>query len=161
MTVRVLPGDGAGVEADHQHPDGDGHCCCGADLPPRSVLQRVNHGQVAANSDAAQEGLAGVEVIEEKVYGQHTNIVSVDPNASPKEVQPQAEATSEGQVTQSQAEQIHPELVLLPDVLPGNVEEEGVGRDGGDDDSHVEKQKGPPSGCDVNQITFGVIGGHG
>ena len=139
LQVRVLPRDGGGIETDHQHPNGDAHRCCSANFPQGRVLQRVDHRQVAVDGDAAEESVAGVEVGEEGVDGEHTHVTPVGPDSLPQEVQPQRQTHREGQVAQGQVEQIHPELILLSNVLPWHVEGEGVGGDGGDDDGRVDK----------------------
>lgn len=83
------------------------------------------------------------------------------PHAAPQKVQPHGEAHWEAQVAQRQVEQVHAELVLLPDVLPGHVEREGVGWDGEGDDHYVEEHKHPLSGRAVVHIALQKAGVQG
>lgn len=82
----------------------------------------MHHRQVAVQRDAAQQNITGVEVSIEEVDGHQTGVAPVDPDPTPEEVQPQRQAHSEGQVAQGQVEQIHTQLIVACDVLPGHVE---------------------------------------
>lgn len=152
--VGVVPGDGGGVETDHRHPNGSADGCCRGDFPADHVLERMNHSQVAVEGDAAEQSLAGVKVGEEDVDGEEADEASMHPHAAPQVVQPHQEADGEAQVAERQVEQVHAELVLLPNVLPGHVEGEGVGRDGDGDDEYVEEHKHPLPGCVVVHVAL-------
>lgn len=161
LMVGVLPGDGGGIETDHHHPDSCADACCRGDFPADYVLEGMNHGQVAVEGNAAEQSLACVKVCEENIDGEDAGETSVHPHAAPQKVQPHWEADREAQVAQRQVEQVHAELVLLPDVLPGHVEGEGVGWDGQGDDDYVEEHKRPLSGCAVNHVALEKAGVQG
>lgn len=121
----------------------------------------MNHCQVAVEGDAAEQRLAGVKVGEENVDGEDADEASVHPHTAPQEVQPHQEADGEAQVAQRQVEQVHAELVLLPNVLPGHVERECIGRDGEGDDEYVEEHKYPLPGCVVIHVALEKAGSQG
>lgn len=154
LTVGVLPGDGGGIETDHRHPDSSADTCRRGDFPADHVLEGMNHCQVAVERNAAEQSLACVEVCEENVDGEDADETSVHPHAAPQKVQPHWEADREAQVAQRQVEQVHAELVLLPNVLPGHVEGEGVGWDGEGNDEYVEEHKHLLSGCAVIHVAL-------
>ena len=107
------------------------------------LFRSVDHGEVAVEGDAAQEGVRGVEVGEEEEDTEDAHVAAVDPGAAPDEVRPQAQADGYGEVGQGQVEEVDSQLVSLTDVLPGDIEREGVGGDRDDDEGQVEHQKRP------------------
>lgn len=161
LMVGILPGDGGGIETDHRHPDSNADICCRGDFLADHVLEGMNHCQVAVESNAAEQSLAGVKVGEENVDGEDTDETSVRPHAGPQKVQPHWEAHREAQVAQRQVEQVDTQLVFLPDVLPGHIEGEGVGRDAEGDDEYVEEHKRPLSGCAVVHVALEKAGVQG
>jgi hypothetical protein len=68
-------------------------------------------------------------------------------------VHPKRQSHSEYEVRQGQIKQIDAQGVPLSDVLPGNIEEKGVGGNPDDNDDQVHKEKGPPLFGVVSWIT--------